>query len=38
MDFYSDLHYLNVLSQSNPSGEIRGQMVTIDYAYAVRFL
>lgn len=36
-DFFSDLHYLNLLSVNNPSGEIRGQMVTIDYVNEIAF-
>ena len=30
-DFYQDMLYLNLASVSNPSGEIRGQIITIDY-------
>ena len=35
-DFYQDMLYLNLASSGNPSGEIRGQMITIDYIDEVR--
>jgi len=35
--FYSDLLYLNVASTTNPTGEIRGQMITIDYINELSF-
>mmetsp|Transcript_127592 Transcript_127592/g.190188 ORF Transcript_127592/g.190188 Transcript_127592/m.190188 type:complete len:593 (-) Transcript_127592:76-1854(-) len=36
-DFFKDLHYINVLSNRNPTGEIRGQIVTIDYIDELSF-
>eukprot|EP01095_Lingulamoeba_sp_RSL-Kostka_P002695 TRINITY_DN13606_c0_g1_i1.p1 TRINITY_DN13606_c0_g1~~TRINITY_DN13606_c0_g1_i1.p1 ORF type:complete len:651 (+),score=275.06 TRINITY_DN13606_c0_g1_i1:40-1992(+) len=36
-DLFEDLHYLNLRSRINPKGDIRGQMITIDYMENVAF-
>lgn len=35
--FLQDLYYVNLPSSSNPTGDIRGQLDTIDYIYSVSF-
>jgi hypothetical protein len=34
--FLHDLHYVNILSNANPAGEVRGQLTTIDYVTDVQ--
>lgn len=36
-NFIDDLIYLNLLSRKNPNGEIRGQLISIDYPESVGF-
>jgi hypothetical protein len=37
VNFYSDLLYINIASELYPYGDIRGQLITIDYPNNVLF-
>lgn len=36
-EFFQDLFYFNLPSEDNPSGDIRGQVITTDYFYGAAF-